>query len=595
MKKNNIKHYIFLTYLVFSLLTFIVNPFPSINYLIRDLLCLDMEGPQPNIFVIGIDDKSLDSIGPWQTWDRSVMARLIKLLNADEETRPYAIGIDVMYFGATETDEPLIEASEQWDNLVFASKLDYTEALLNNADGSYFIDNMHLERIQLPFPPLDTLSAHGYTNVFLDSDGFVRRVPLSVETEEGIYHNFAYSIYRTYAEHAGFTPVLPADSQNGMFLIPYGAKNGAYYSGISFTDVLNGAIPANLFKDSIVLIGAYAPGMLDSYYTPVDRSTPMYGIEINANIVQALCTGKSLNEVPVLIQLFLMAAVLLVSFYFYQKDTMVKNTALLISTAGYLVLTAGLSRVGYILEPLYIPLASGILYISMIITSYLKERRDRLMTLNTFKRYVSPEVADHLIKEGNDSLLHPHSIRRHIAVMFVDIRGFTPLSESLEPEEVADILNEYLSLTSSCIFSNGGTVDKFIGDATMAIFNAPNELPDYVFRAVKAGLDIAGGGDALSGTFREKYGKEVRFGIGINCGEAVVGSIGAPFRMDYTAIGDTVNTAARLESNAGRGQVLVSEEVYLALKDRIAFSPVGELSLKGKSKPVKVYEATSLL
>ena len=179
---------------------------------------------------------------------------------------------------------------------------------------------------------------------------------------------------------------------------------------------------------------------------------------------------------------------------------------------------------------------------------------------------------------------------RHIAVLFVDIRGFTTMSESLQPEEVVEILNEYLGLTTQAIFDNGGTLDKFVGDATMAVFNAPFDLDDYIFRAVSTAWDMQAGADRIAEKFRERYGKSVSFGIGVNCGNAVVGNIGCDFRMDYTAIGDTVNTAARLESNAKPGQILISSEVYEAVKDRVTVTPIGEIPLKGKNKGVFVYQ-----
>ena len=172
----------------------------------------------------------------------------------------------------------------------------------------------------------------------------------------------------------------------------------------------------------------------------------------------------------------------------------------------------------------------------------------------------------------------------------MDIRGFTPLSESLKPAEVVEILNEYLNLTTNAIFKNSGTLDKFIGDATMAVFNAPFDLDDYEYKAVCAAWDIVAGAKELEQKCMERFGKSVAFGVGVNCGEAVVGNIGCDFRMDYTAIGDTVNTAARLESNAKRGQVLISEHIYQRVKDRVKVQEIGEIPLKGKSQGVCVYE-----
>jgi adenylate cyclase len=169
------------------------------------------------------------------------------------------------------------------------------------------------------------------------------------------------------------------------------------------------------------------------------------------------------------------------------------------------------------------------------------------------------------------------------------------MSEKLSPEQVVEILNDYLDLTSTSIFKFGGTLDKFIGDATMAIFNAPLDLDDYVFKAVCTALEMRKGADRLKETMTEKFGTAVSFGIGVNCGPAVVGNIGATFRMEYTAIGDTVNTAARLESNAKPGQILISEAVYERVKHKVMVTPIGEIPLKGKSKGVFVYQLDSLV
>ena len=155
-----------------------------------------------------------------------------------------------------------------------------------------------------------------------------------------------------------------------------------------------------------------------------------------------------------------------------------------------------------------------------------------------------------------------------------------------------EILNEYLSLVTDAIFKNGGTLDKFIGDAAMAVFNAPFDSSDYIYKAVCAAGDIAAGSDRI---FMERFGKKVSYGIGVNCGDAVVGSIGSQFRMDYTAIGDTVNTAARLEANAKAGQILISQLVYEKLQNRIQVSEIGEIPLKGKSQGIMVYALDQVL
>jgi adenylate cyclase len=236
-----------------------------------------------------------------------------------------------------------------------------------------------------------------------------------------------------------------------------------------------------------------------------------------------------------------------------------------------------------------LPIMFLLTFAYFLVEGYITEILRRRKVVSAFKKYVAPQVVDEISKQGDFKLVLGGE-SRDVAVLFVDIRGFTPMSESLEPEQVVEILNEYLQLTTESIFKNGGTLDKFIGDATMAVFNAPFDLDDYIYRAVCTARDIAAGSQELEEKLMKRFGKTVSFGIGVNCGRAVVGNIGCDFRMDYTAIGDTVNTAARLESNAKKGQILISEYVYEAVKDRVEVTEIGEIPLKGKSKGVFVYQ-----
>ena len=244
-----------------------------------------------------------------------------------------------------------------------------------------------------------------------------------------------------------------------------------------------------------------------------------------------------------------------------------------------------------VIEPVLVILA---LYLIHLAAGYIAEALKRRRILSAFQKYVAPQVVREVAEKGNYEI-RLGGEKRHVAVLFVDIRGFTPMSEGLQPEQVVEILNEYLSLTTNSIFKNNGTLDKFIGDATMAVFNAPFDLDDYIYRAVCTARDIAAGSAELEKKLMERFGRTVSFGIGVNCGDAVVGNIGCDFRMDYTAIGDTVNTAARLESNAKRGQILISQAVYDAVKDRVRVTDVGVIPLKGKSQEVYVYQVDEVM
>lgn len=251
-------------------------------------------------------------------------------------------------------------------------------------------------------------------------------------------------------------------------------------------------------------------------------------------------------------------------------------------------------QIGYLLHLIWIPVSVTIIYISMIARNYVAETIEKNRVMNTFKHYVAPEIVNKILESEED--LELGGKMTDIAVLFVDIRGFTPMSEVVSPLEVVEILNRYLDLTSRCILRNKGTLDKFVGDATMAIFNAPVKQEDYVYQAVKTAWDMVKESHALNQELIEKYGRTVGFGIGIHCGQAVVGNIGAKIRMDYTAIGDTVNTAARLESNAPAGQILISRAVADQLEGRIKVTSLGNtIQLKGKAEGFEVLRLEGLM
>lgn len=213
---------------------------------------------------------------------------------------------------------------------------------------------------------------------------------------------------------------------------------------------------------------------------------------------------------------------------------------------------------------------------------------------NTFQRYVDPTIMRELLREGvSDQELQGRNVE--IAVLFVDIRGFTALSERLPPQQLVEVLNTYLTLTSRAIKKYGGTLDKFIGDCTMAFWGAPLPCRDAVYQACQAAMEMAGESEDMSRSLKEKFGCDVSYGIGIDYGPAVVGNIGSTERMDYTAIGDTVNTASRLESNAPPGTIYISRAVADRLGDRGEVTSLGgTIPLKGKSAGFEVLRLEKL-
>jgi adenylate cyclase len=232
-----------------------------------------------------------------------------------------------------------------------------------------------------------------------------------------------------------------------------------------------------------------------------------------------------------------------------------------------------------------------------VAVNYIRASREKREITRTFKGYVDPAIVSELLKAGSDAL-NLRGKRCDIAVLFVDIRGFTPLSEALaEPEKIVEVLDDYLTLTSDCVMKNEGTLDKFVGDATMAFWGAPLPCEDAIFKAVKAALDMVAGSQAVCDDLERRFGHKVGFGIGVHFGPAVVGNVGSSKRKDYTAIGDTVNTSARLEANAPAGTVYVSRAVAEALNGRVRFTSLGENSpkLKGKTEGFEVFIADGLV
>lgn len=561
-----------------------------------DLLNQKESVTNKKIYIIGIDDKTLEKYGAVNTWSRDIPAQLVELLNADPLFAPAVIGFDVIYSENVEqeADMHFADACKEAGNVVAAMTFSFKEQPETDAKGNVVYNPYHVDYVVAPYESLQESLHCGFVNTLVDRDGYVRQAMAYLDYNGERVYSFASQIYKVYQEDQGKEAVFPATyGGNNRYYFSYSGKSGGY-SVISMADVLDGTVDAKIFQDAIVLVGAYAVGMQDSYMPAISHNSQMYGVEIHANIIEALLEGRT--QLPVSPVVYAIVAGLLCGFFLIlvRKLKLLSSSVLL---AVLVILDLIMARVLYLqgifVPVIFLPMVFVLIYLVRMIQGYLTEIRRRRRVMNVFKQYVAPQVVDKISKDRDFKLVLGGE-NRHVAVLFVDIRGFTTMSESLQPEEVVEILNEYLSLTTKSIFDNGGTLDKFVGDATMAVFNAPFDLDDYIFRAVCTAWDMKAGADAISEKFEKRFGKSVAFGIGVNCGNAVVGNIGCDFRMDYTAIGDTVNTAARLESNAKRGQILISESVYEAVKERVEVTPIGEIPLKGKNNGVFVYQVDAV-
>lgn len=569
--------------------------FPTTDKWVEDKIYHNPGAVSSKIRIIKIDDKTMNQLGDFLSWDRGVYADLLEKLYVSEDVKPAVVGFDILFSSekSVEPDERFAEACDEMGNVVCGFSYSFASELVTDKDGNLINDTMSVQQKVVPYDALNKVVKVGFANALMDKDdSVIRSTFIYFDEENGTRtKSFSAAVYEAYMEACGKKATYATEESAMSFR--YTAKPGDYES-VSLCDVLDGTVAPEVFDDCIVLVGVYASGLLDSYFVPVDRGQQMYGVEIHANAIQAMMENKSLSRIPAWIDA-LVAAIIVAALVFVCERLSVIKTVVICGGVVVVKLLAGLIlfKLGYSGDNLVLLAMAILIAIYYTGMHYYKARRAKVSIERAFSKYVAPQVVDEIAKTGTYELKLGGE-NRDVAVLFVDIRGFTPLSESLEPEQVVDILNSYLELTTSCIFRHGGTLDKFIGDATMAVFNAPFDTEDYVYKAVLTAWDIVQGGIEMEKELSERYGKEVGFGVGVNCGPAVVGNIGCEFRMDYTSIGDTVNTAARLEANAPKGTVYISDTVYEQVKERIEVEEVGQIPLKGKSNGVFVYSVTGL-
>ena len=549
------------------------------------------------IVVIGMDQRALDALGP-MPWPRSYMADAINYLNSDPELSPAVIGIDVLYVGESadpDGDAALADAAGMGGNVVTAAAATFGSGLVDGENG-FYMDTRAVLAWDQPFDALGAVTDTGHINAMADGDGIIRHALLYVDTPAGgRVNSFARVIYERYAAYHGLDVTPLPETADGFFYLPYSTAPGGYYDGVSFLDVLDGAVDPAYFAGKIVLIGPYAAGLQDEYRTAIDHAAPMYGIEIQANQIDAYRSGFLPREASRALQLallFLISALALA--WFHDRRVGPALLGALAVSAGWVGLCAALYRAGWVLHVLWVPLAVTVLFIGSVAANYIRAQKEKRRVTDTFGRYVDPAILKELLVQGGSAEDLGGKLF-DIAVLFVDIRGFTTMSEALPPTTVVEILNRYLTLTTECIMRYHGTLDKFVGDCTMAFWNAPLPQEDAVYLACCAAMDMVEGSRALGEELEAKYGRTVSFGVGVHVGPAVVGNIGAPQRMDYTAIGDTVNTSARLEANAPGGKVLISRAVADALGDRAETTSLGgSIKLKGKAEGFETLTLDSL-
>ena len=462
-------------------------------------------------------------------------------------------------------------------------------------------------------PPIALLvqatQALGHVNVIPDSDGVVRWAPLVIEYQGAYYPSLALELVR---QSLGLAATdlqidfdegirlggmeIPSDHHLRLLLNYAGpAKSFRYISAI---DVMSGNIPEGSLKDQLVLIGATSSGTYDLRVAPMDPVFP--GVEIHATVADNLLSGHFLRR-PVWEIFVTIAGIILLSlvvvFITRRFRPMGSAVATLVVAGGVFGLAHFLFRSsGYWLPILYPMSSLAFTYTGCTLYRVLTEQRERAWLKRAFQQYVPHDVVERIADDPQALVFGGE--RRHLTVLFTDLRDFTTYSEEHEPEEIVEILREYLTAMVDIIFKHGGTVDKFIGDSILGIFGAPLHYPDHAARACQAAFEMAEQLRVLQERWKAEEKTPLRMGIGVSTGEVVVGNLGSEQRFDYTVIGDAVNLGARLESAnkdfPTQHHIIISESTYREAKEILEVNPLGEVVVKGKRDPVPIYELVNI-
>ena len=550
--------------------------------------------PDPRVVVVAIDQPSLDEIGRWP-WDRVNHARIIDRLT---EEGAGVVGYDVTFTERSEpdSDRELAEAITAAGNVHLGATAEFE----GRATGRL----LRADRFHPPIPDVAAgAAATAHVNIRPDPDGVTRSVPLVIETTDGeLVPALAYALFQA-EEGLGGPVTLRTDGvQAGGTLVPTGAQTTLdvnfaeqeQFTTFSAIEVLEGRTPPGAFRDKIVLVGVTPVDLGDVVITPLDKSERKPGVFVHANALNTMLQGAFLEQLSgvtptTLGSIFLLALVVALAVAFL--PTWLAPVVALAAGAGYFLYVFQQFDRGRVLNLFYPVLILILAYIAALAVRYLTEVRERRRVTRTFTRYVASDVVEELLASPDDVLEQLKGVTRPLSVLFSDLRGFTQASDGAEPEQVVAALNVYLDAMVRAVIDEGGTIDKFMGDCVMAFWNAPREDADHAAKAVRAAVKMLDNIDRAMAEREEARGLRVKgCGVGVATGEAVVGNIGSVERLDYTVVGDTVNTSSRLCGVADAGQIVVTEETARIVGEGFRLAELPPLSVKGKAQPLKVFQ-----
>jgi adenylate cyclase len=383
---------------------------------------------------------------------------------------------------------------------------------------------------------------------------------------------------------------LPTD-ENGQMLINY-LGPGMTFPHYSISDILARKTPPGCFRDKIVLVGATAIGIYDLRNTPF---SPVYpGVEIHATVIDNALRNQFIHK-PKWTRIYDCLTILLLGFFIgavVPRISAVKGLlfALMLFTIHVLLSLWLFSHYRIWVSMVYPLLAGVLVYTCLTVYHYITEEREKKKIRSAFSYYVSSSVVSEMLK--NPEKLKLGGDTKDLSVLFSDIRGFTTISEGLTPEALVHLLNEYLTAMTNVVFKYDGTLDKYMGDALMAIYGAPLDQPDHAYKACRSALDMMEELKKLNEKWVREGKTPLDIGIGINTGMMRVGNMGSEQRFDYTVMGDAVNLGSRLEGANKNYQthILFSEFTYERIKDAFVCMELDSVRVKGKLRPVRIFQ-----
>ena len=582
------------------------------------------------VIIATVDEKSLSEIGRWP-WSRSMTAKLVDSL---KEYGAKAVGFDIVFAEPEQSTGPsadaiLAKSVKSAKNVslgyFFHTSMKDVEFLTEeyiNASGSLIGGSMYsmvrekghegdynLITAYAPVPSIKAIAESGencgYFNAFPDPDGVIRWSPLVIKFQDNFYYSLPIALLMQYLDYPmivlnlaefGVDGVMLGDlriptDEIGRLLINYlgPAKTFPHYS---ISDIIAGRLSPELIKGKIVIVGATATGIYDLRVTPF---SPVYpGVELHATVVENILQGNFLEQSAWTTFIDICGIIvfgMIIGIAIPRLKALQGILLVMVLLGGFVAgNTLIFAKYNTWLNMVYPVLTMMTIYLVITVYRYFTEEREKKKIRGAFQYYLTASVINELLKDPTKLKLGGD--KKDLTVMFSDIRGFTTISEKLTPEELVHLLNEYLTAMTDIVFKYEGLLDKYIGDAIMAVFGAPVDQPDHALRSCRTALEMMA---TLKG-LQQKWAAEGRpfvdIGVGINSGDMVVGNMGSNMRFDYTVMGDNVNLSSRLEGiNKEYGtHIVISEFTYEVVKEEVFCRELDAVRVKGKKLPVKIYE-----